>query len=226
MLIALSGRSRCTEGATWNYNSHPILSRSTGSQALKIRTLLILTLNFFSLTAFSSAAWASLEVKTHFDHYDIKGRTDWELRKAMRKKGIHDQGKIFDAQTDWHVKWSYRYEADGADCRLKSLQTTLTIHYKMPRWIARDKASPELRVRWDKFYSLLLAHEEGHGNFGRKAAAEIEETLPQIGEGLQCKSFNEKANAAAQEILAKYRAEETEYDVTTRHGLTQGVYFP
>jgi predicted secreted Zn-dependent protease len=188
-----------------------------------MRSILSFGLFLFCL---SSSVFAALDVKTEFDYYDIEGHSARDLRRSMRTQAIKEKGKKFDARTDWNVKWNYRYEPRGADCKVTSMQTSLAVHYLMPRWKGRDQASEKLKQQWDRFYAALLLHEEGHGTIGRRAAEEIDTALQDLGRGLRCSELNTRIQETAKGILEKYREEERNYDKKTRHGKTQGAIFP
>jgi len=106
--------------------------------------------------------------------------------------------KGFWAYTSWYVSWS-------AACHV-----SLRIVYTLPRWRSRDVAPAELRTKWDKFLASLITHERGHGTHGRNAASEIDHSRCATNPG---------------NIIRRWANQDRTYDITTRHGRTQGAEF-
>jgi predicted secreted Zn-dependent protease len=182
---------------------------------------------FFTVIAsflFLPPAFAEVKVQTKY--YYIQGRSIRQLQQAMKESEDKTGFENFYAKTDWHLKWNYKYRDMGAACLVEALQTELKITYIMPKWTNKNLGYPDLVQKWDQFYKALLTHEQGHGNIGRQAEAEVREVLPKLGAKTGCMGFNQLANAEGQRILEKYRKIEKEYDASTNHGRTQGAVFP
>jgi predicted secreted Zn-dependent protease len=80
--------------------------------------------------------------------------------------------------------------------------------------------------RWNRYYTALIAHENGHRDFGVKAATEIEQALLNLEARENCKRLEQDANAVGYEILNRYIADEKLYDIDTNHGMNDGAVFP
>jgi predicted secreted Zn-dependent protease len=156
---------------------------------------LFLQLLVLVLLAFSGVpAEAKPKVTVSTEYYTVTGSSIEELRQQMTAKGP----KGFWGYAEWRVNWS-------AKCLVN-----LRITYTIPRWADRDKASPKLRARWDRFIANLITHEKGHGTNGRNAAAEIDKT------------------ACAKDpvgIAKRWSHQDVIYDEKTNHGATQGAVF-
>jgi predicted secreted Zn-dependent protease len=130
-------------------------------------------------------------------------------------------GKRFHAYTDWYVKWNWRHR-EGADgqCRISAVTVRLTGSMLLPRLRG---GSPEQVQAFDRYLVALRAHEEGHQNFGRAAAREIDEALTALPAYPDCRRLEREANARAQQLLDKQVELERRYDLETGHGRTQGA---
>ncbi|MBT8363287.1 MAG: DUF922 domain-containing Zn-dependent protease [Deltaproteobacteria bacterium] len=71
------------------------------------------------LLGLASLAGAEPTIMINYDYYDIEGRTAAELREQMNSKGVAwTNGNIYDAFTDWDVRWSYRYRLTDGACSI------------------------------------------------------------------------------------------------------------
>lgn len=147
------------------------------------------------LVAFpGSVAEAKPKITVTTEYYTVTGSTIEELRKQMTEKGPNG----FWGYAEWRVNWS------------STCQVHLRITYTYPRWANRDKASPKLRSRWDKYIANLITHEKRHGTHGRNAAAEIDRT---------------RCNKDPVGIARRWSKQDEIYDKETNHGATQGAAF-
>jgi predicted secreted Zn-dependent protease len=152
----------------------------------------LLAVLFIAVTALPAEAKPKVTVTT--EYYTVTGSTIEELRQQMTDKGP----KGFWGYAEWRVNWS------------STCNVNLRITYTYPRWANREKASPKLRARWDRFIANLITHEKGHGTHGRNAAAEIDKT------------------ACAKDpvgIAKRWSNQDVIYDRKTNHGETQGAVF-
>lgn len=154
--------------------------------------------------------------------YDIEGDTEAELRAQMDAKGPEGH----DAYTAWHVTWRFPFARADDGCSTGPVTTNVRITVTLPRWRGPvDEGDPLVR-RWRRYLDALKEHESGHRETGFRAATDIAEVLPALPPKPTCEEAEEAANAAAMEVLARYRTRDTEYDGETRHGETQGAVFP
>ncbi|MGD8371157.1 MAG: DUF922 domain-containing Zn-dependent protease [Syntrophobacterales bacterium] len=175
----------------------------------------------------ASLVRAEPKVIIKYDYYDIRGNSANELRQQMNRFGIKwTNGKTYDAFTSWRVRWNYQYNASERGCAIRSVATTVHIVYRMPRWINYASAPYDLRDRWDIYIRALKVHEDGHRDFGIKAATEIERAIAVMTPRKTCEELGEEANGLGYRILEKYANEEKEYDARTNFGETQGAIFP
>ncbi|MEO8401359.1 MAG: DUF922 domain-containing Zn-dependent protease [Gammaproteobacteria bacterium] len=158
--------------------------------------------------------------------YKIQGSTAEELRTEMNHKGIYDQDRRYDADTRWYIKWRYDYNEGRDQCSLSKVQVTVDVTYYLPLWVDYKNADPALQNRWNDYMTNLRTHEIGHAENGKNAAVEIETTLLNFPVMENCDELGKAANAKANSIVAKYNAEDIQYDSETKHGKIQGAVFP
>lgn len=179
-----------------------------------------------AMVALSITWTAACAGEARLVYYDVVGKSAAALRHEMSDKGPLDGGKRFDAYTQWHVKWTFRYAPVGHGCRLTTIDTSLDGTIEFPRWQHGDDASPSLVEKWEKYLTALRTHEDGHYAHGVAAENEIEA----LGQSFQiagsCNKIAQAFNDQATAISARYAAMDVTYDRATDHGKSQGATFP
>jgi len=166
-------------------------------------------------------------IEINYDYYGIAGQTADELREQMNIYGAEGaNGKTYDADTGWNVKWRYRYRMIDEGCSIYAVETELYVDFRLPRWKNYSEGSSDLKHKWNVYMRSLRRHEDGHKEIGLSAAAEIEQSLIEMAPAATCDAMAEKANNSARRILAKYAEKEKAYDARTNFGETQGAVFP
>ena len=179
------------------------------------------------LAALASSAGAEPTVKISYKYYDIEGWTADDLRQQMDRLGIRwTNGKTYDAYTGWNVNWHYRHRMIDGECSMVKVTTTVKVEFRLPRWTDSENAPVALQKKWDDYMQALRHHEDGHKDFGIKAAAEIERALAELEPAESCEDLAEIANGLGEQIISKYADDERVYDAETNFGKTQGAVFP
>jgi predicted secreted Zn-dependent protease len=160
-------------------------------------------------------------------YYDISGETARDLRHEMnRLRPQVTTGPRTDAYTQWWIQWTARYRNTDAGTVIASLDTRVDVLHYLPRWNQLTNAPPELARQWRDYMRALVVHEKGHQDIAVQAAAEFarlvaaETTLASVARA------DERVRTICNEVVARYRQREEEFDRTTRHGETQGAHFP
>ena len=184
---------------------------------------LVLTL----LLGIASIAGAEPTVIINYDYYDIEGRTAAELRQQMDRHGVvWSNGNTYDAYTGWNVNWNYRYRMINNKCSIGSVTTTLEVEFRLPRWTDYAGGPAALKKKWDNYMESLIRHENGHKDFGIRAATEIERSVAELKPAETCDDLAATANKLGRRIISEYAAAEKKYDAQTNFGETQGAVFP
>jgi predicted secreted Zn-dependent protease len=147
------------------------------------------------------------------DLYDVRGRDIAAVKTAF--------GPGYVAHTNWHVNWKYRYQQAGG-CGFISFRVDVTATIRMPRWVDRDRATPQDRATWDKFKAAMELHEDGHREHGIRAGREIARQVQGMGVRSNCAQLEGDVAAIGARVIATFNAADIEYDRVTRHGFEQG----
>ena len=174
---------------------------------------------------FYAACDPLVSVEKHY--YDVKGRTEVEIRKSLdANTPVLHNGKKFDAYTRWHVHWNFWWNESGNSCAITRVRVSADIRVTLPR-LSESPAVPNALIKkWNLYMVALQRHEDGHKSIGVKAAGEIEKQIKNISPGRSCEKLKIDANRLAHSILETYRRLEINYDRRTHHGMKDGAIFP
>jgi predicted secreted Zn-dependent protease len=178
----------------------------------------------FILVLFSYSVIGAPYIKTTINTYDVYLGNSVDLGQDLNAATpINTNGRKFHGYTRWDIAWKYRWKLNNGLCRIYKVSTNVDIAYTMPKAVTLP-ADQLLRERYEKYYSSLMVHEEGHGEFGVAAAAEIKKTILSMSYKGSCDKLAELANSKAHGILYKYKSLDDVYDENTLHGKTQGAF--
>ena len=190
---------------------------------MRVMMVVVAAAAAFGLASAPALAAPALSEQTVF--YDISGSTMKDLVDELRRKGPLDaDGKRYDADTRWSIKWNYRYQPRGNACRLNTVHVSAEIKYVMPRLADSARVPADLRQRWNSYVGNLKTHENGHGRHGSDAAREVEKALLALSRAT-CNGIAGDADTTAKQVIAKYNKLDIDYDAKTSHGATQGALF-
>ncbi len=196
---------------------------------MNVKTLLLTFVSFISFGCNTVSVSENVEpnVSTNYVYYEINGETENELRYQMDQLGPVDQKRSqHDAYTAWYVDWDYPYVETDGTCTPGAITVTVTITQTFPKWNMPSETSQNLRERWNTYLIALQIHEDGHKQVGVDAGTEILQALNELSGYPTCSELEQTADMTGQAVLERFRQKEIVYDQMTRHGQTQGAYFP
>jgi predicted secreted Zn-dependent protease len=162
-----------------------------------------------------------LEEKTAY--YDISGKTPNELAAAMGRSGITDgiDGTNGAAATgaSMNVKYSRADRAGG--CGLDSARVQLSVLQKLPRWEPPAGAKPAVTEWWNKAWSAIVAHENGHKQIDLDMAQAALGYLKRIETLPDCSKLDDLVYAEIRRAHLDATNFNVAYDRQTQHGQTQ-----
>lgn len=157
-------------------------------------------------------------------YYDVQGHTLDELRRDMRRAGPKIAGSSYVGETRSPMGWKWRLETTAtSQCTIREVTVSMNAEITLPRWNPPADADTALVAEWKRFLLALETHEAGHKDISARAGRDIVHKLRGM-TGL-CSQVGLLANEAARVIVDRATEEQREYDLSTRHGLTQGTSF-
>lgn len=148
--------------------------------------------------------------------YDVRGHDVFSLRESLRLHApVDENGERTLGRTQWSVTWTWK--GGGEPCRVESAVVDLSLLVWMPRWTPETGADPELIERWRGYLAALALHERGHVGLVTAQVAQLDDIL----RAAPCAD----AEAVGALALNAIRALNSDYDVATQHGRSQGAWY-
>lgn len=179
---------------------------------------------FFSLLA-TSISSANVTLNETYLYYDVRGNTAPQIRKDINEKRLlgaaSDQ---YDAQTLWSLTLRYKYRENKTTCSVSSASVSVIISYRIPRWQVSQSADSQVREAWDKYITLLKAHENGHGKITFEAGSQLYEkilatTTPSTpGSQARCNALEIAIDNMISQEHRRVNEQQVEFDKQTNHG--------
>jgi predicted secreted Zn-dependent protease len=146
------------------------------------------------------------------------------LHADLRKLGPKIDGTSFVGETRSPMQWRWRTESrGGGGCSIRDVTVIVNAQITLPRWRPPPDADSTVINEWNRFLTALELHEAGHKDISAKAGRAIIDRLR--GLSAPCTIIGSRASDLAREIVVRASEEQRAYDVSTRHGLTQGTAF-
>lgn len=168
-------------------------------------------------------------VKISQKYYSVSGANIAEIRRSLNYRSpIIDKGQKYDARTLWYIKarWKYRVNRQNGMCVMTGIQTFLDVKYTMPKLVNIRITTKNVLQRWRFYVRALFRHEQGHKEYGVRAANEIEIRIMTLPASRNCQVLSSNANRVIRSVMKKYKYLEREYDRVTNHGMNKGARFP
>ena len=173
------------------------------------------------LAGFAATCQTRFEVSTNY--YPVTGQTRPALLAALHRARAARTNENFDASTIWTIKWTYLYSPSLSGVHLDSVQIAATIDLTLPRWTSASDAPETLLQSWQRYYRGLAAHEAGHAAVVRDAVKEMQRQFTPMTEFESPTALLRALDNTGSNVVESARQRERQYDVQTRHGLTQGA---
>jgi len=181
-------------------------------------------LPIFLVLLYSSPAVAEFEINKSFEFYDISPKTKDDIKpEILKNTPIANENIKFHGSTLWQVEWRISWKKSNGICYLNFSYTKLNVLFKMPRISPNFNASDEVLGVFNKYYKVLLKHENGHMKNGTNALNDINKLLSNFNSYNDCQALNEGVKNAITKIVGKHKNRDIEYDIKTNHGELQGV---
>jgi len=157
-------------------------------------------------------------------HYAVYGDTVDQVDGQMTAcSPVHMHGSNFAASTNYAMAWTYNDQSNGdGTCSLSDVSVGVTVSQVFPAWQQTAGAAPGLAASWQAFITNLETHESVFVQSDQAAAANLLSDLQNL-PATDCNSITAAVNAKTQADLAALNQANTNYDVGTGYGATQGA---
>ncbi len=184
-------------------------------------------MSWLAVVLLQAGAASAVDINDRVEHYPVNGGTVAQLHSQMKALGPADRAGVrYPGLTQWDVRWNYRFDERGGRCRVIDPRVKLEVVITLPEWRAPAGTDDSLLRDWTTFTQRLTVHEQGHREFGVRAADTVREALAATPPQRGCDALEEELNRRAQGALDAAIQAERDYDDQTAHGITQGAVFP
>lgn len=162
---------------------------------------------------------ANVEVAdTEITWFRVGGLTVRELRASKEVNGPFNgiaEARVW-GQCGWRLRWKFDHDRTQGDCRLGAHTVILASRIWLPKWDDYNRASAEVRGKWDTFYKRLVIHEDGHKANGVRAANDLARRLRGMRPYPTCEALNQEISRQADRISSEYRLVDRAFDRVER----------
>lgn len=162
------------------------------------------------------------EVHEAFQHYEVFGRTDSEVRNQLNQC---TPVTPYWGQANYWIRYAYAYQTSDGSCSIDAVKVVIHTTAITPSWTAEPGTDADVPDRWAHFIAALTIHEQGHIDLGTQGAQKLLTDLQRIPSATTCAALDQQANGVAQADLAAASQAQADYDAQTQHGATQGAVF-
>ena len=137
-----------------------------------------------------------------------------------------DNEPFINAYTSYWIGWRFDYQpGDDGLCRVSNATVLLRIHQALPVWANYGGANPALKQQWQNYLTAVTTHENGHVQLIQESAAQLLQAMRTL-KPTACSQIETTVNQTGQAYLAQLAQANQNYDLQTRHGVTQGAIVP
>ncbi len=166
-------------------------------------------------------------VSESYEYYEVCGYCEKDLQCELKQKSITwNDGKKYDSETRWKVKWDYDYSRTPQACTPDSFRVNVEVVFRYPKWARTVNAPQQLVEKWDAYMNNLIMHENRHRDIVVEAANELSRAVAELPATRSCADLDREVTALCRVRMKKLSEAQSEYDAATKHGHTQGAVFP
>lgn len=175
------------------------------------------------LIAVTPACAGQLTFKEETVFYEFSATNLLELEIAIdNATPLKTNGRKYLGRTKRKYTYNYVYDRSGGKCGATDPHLTIRVTYIMPKWTNYREGTKRAQDEWDRFYSALEIHENGHAVTDREKAQKILATIPAVEAQSNC-SMLHRLIAKKVSAISSDESEGRKYDADTNHGETQGA---
>jgi len=171
----------------------------------------------------SQAATAEVSASLDYAFYTAHADPQSSLSAILKRSAPPSRRSgRFLGWTDWHVSWHFQWHTSAnGECRITAVTTSLTGTITLPKL---ENATPEQQKELDAVLPALRTHELGHYNIGKETADAIDQAILSLPQMQDCDTLGAAVNQLGRRIIDDQRKVEEQYDLSTKHGKTQGAW--
>ncbi len=154
---------------------------------LGIRILLVML--SFGVGTMALAAGISVTERTR--NYRVAGNNIQAVVRSMKRNGPLSQfhGRRALGLADYRYRTAIKTKVENGRCHVTDASIKLRIFYVLPKLSTSSKLNRRDQSKWRAISSMIKRHEDQHGRFYRRFAAELQKSLVNMKPQKNCNQF-------------------------------------
>lgn len=161
--------------------------------------------------------------------YPVTGTTLVALSKSLDTNALpdpHEKNSRYYARTDWYLSGHWNWNPTVQGCEVDGGNVSIAMTMTLPLLSSTVGVPLDAVSRWNTFVSNTVAHETGHVQLDLQGARDYQRNLGNFPPAPDCNVIQSKLRTLFDDSFATIDRANTGYDSATRHGRTQGAFFP
>ncbi|WP_299472114.1 DUF922 domain-containing protein [uncultured Roseibium sp.] len=159
------------------------------------------------LLVFNQSASAAMLDETKNNYFGVFGKTAQEIKKNLQSYSEMrtNWGGFFWANSEWTTEWQFWWRESETGCSLARVEASVIVENRIPRWLNKTDATPELRARLRRTTAAIELYLRQSSSSGLKAAREIERLYTRMRTFETCDELKNAVNKRAHLTSQLYR---------------------
>jgi predicted secreted Zn-dependent protease len=161
--------------------------------------------------------------------YDVTGKTVNEISRSLEANAIadpHEPGSRYYALTRWQLGGDWSVSSSTRGCEVNAGNVTLAITMTLPALATTNGVSADTLKRYNTFMEKAILHESAHAEIALQGARDYQRAIGNHTPVSNCDALKTRLNDLFRRSFDSIDRANSDYDVKTKHGLTQGAVFP
>ncbi len=160
--------------------------------------------------------------------YQVTGKTPNDISKSLEANALsdpHEPGSRFYALTKWQLSGNWATKPSTRGCEVTSGEISVVMTMTLPL-LTTTGVPPDTLKKFNTFVDKTVLHESGHVELVLQGARDYQRTLGNFAPVSDCEGLKAQLSNLYRRSFDTIDAVNVDYDVKTKHGLTQGAVFP
>ncbi len=161
--------------------------------------------------------------------YNVTGKTVNDISKSLEASAIadpHEPGSHYYALTKWQLGGNWAIKPSPRGCEVSGGDVTIMITMSLPALATTTGVPADILKQFNTFMVKAVLHESGHAELALQGARDYQRALGTFAPVSDCEGLKAQLNNLFRRSFNTIDSANTDYDVKTQHGLTQGAVFP
>ncbi|MEW5719374.1 MAG: DUF922 domain-containing protein [Chloroflexota bacterium] len=161
--------------------------------------------------------------------YPVTGKSVTDISKSLEANAIsdpHEPGSRYYALTKWQLAGNWVIKPSVRGCEVSSGEVSLVMTMTLPVLATTTGVPADTLKKFNTFIDKTVLHESGHVELALQGARDYQRALGNFAPVSDCEGLKAQLSNLYRRSFDAIDVANVDYDVKTKHGLTQGAVFP